>query len=293
MKNLEAYYEFYDEGCAKDSPVMLFLPGMGAGAAMFRPALSYFMPDYRVLLINNPGINGTSVTQGLQVRQIGRLVLMILNELGLRRVHILGHSMGGFTAQWLLINAPSRVENAVLVSTSYGGPQNRADAHRLATGSAEQNPFRYRKGFAKEHFKLLVGEKFHRDKPDLYTYWRDFYIDQRPGKDVMAAHLTCGGTFSAYGQLGRVAAPVLVVHGLADRVVGPEGGQKLAQQFRFNRFWGLPEVGHFPMWEMEGFYTRLRDWLQGSPVGESLAYRPGTSKDWASELTHWWGKFIK
>jgi hypothetical protein len=54
-KNIERYYEFYDQNCAKDAETIVFIPGVACSTWMFRDAVPLFNPKYKVLIFNNPG----------------------------------------------------------------------------------------------------------------------------------------------------------------------------------------------------------------------------------------------
>jgi pimeloyl-ACP methyl ester carboxylesterase len=260
-------------GTAPDAETVVLLPGINCGAWFWEEAIPHFLPDYRLVRFNNPGVAGTS-TKGIRsVKDIARRVLDILDNLGVGTVHVVGHSMGGFVAQELVLMAPNRVDRLVLIGTSYGQPQMSRDLIALPRAIGISWDKFNRETLRDPHkvLRVLFGRRFrqeHLDKYDIFIQKRDAAF---PGKEASALMLGVSGVFSGAGRIHHIETPSLVIHGEEDPLVSLEAGRKLAGQLRQARLWTLPGVRHFPTLEQENIFPRIIDFLKGNQVGEAVS----------------------
>jgi pimeloyl-ACP methyl ester carboxylesterase len=259
-------------GSAPDAKGVLLLPGINCGAWFWEDAIPYFLPEYRLIRFNNPGVAGTS-TKGIRsVKDIARRVLGILDDLGIGTVHVVGHSMGGFVAQELTLMAADRVDKLVLIGTSYGQPQMSRDLIALPGAIGISWDEFNRETFRDPHkvLRVLFGRKFrqsHLEKYDAFIQKRDAFF---PGKEASALMLGISGIFSGAGRIHHIDIPSLVIHGEEDPLVSLKAGRKLAGQLRQASLWTLPGVRHFPTLEREDIFPRIIDFLKGNQVGEAV-----------------------
>jgi 3-oxoadipate enol-lactonase len=100
-------------------PVLLLASSLGAGLTMWDAQMPAFLQHFRVVRYDPRGHGGsTRAGAPYSLARLGGDALAILDALGIERAHIVGISMGGAVAQWLLVNAPERVDRAVLVCTN-------------------------------------------------------------------------------------------------------------------------------------------------------------------------------
>ena len=96
------------------------LHGGGPGASSwsnFGSALPRFAEGFRTILVDQPGFGGSDKPEvvGNYYRFAADLVVALLDELGIDRVHLLGNSLGGGTAMRLALSHPDRVGRLVLM----------------------------------------------------------------------------------------------------------------------------------------------------------------------------------
>jgi pimeloyl-ACP methyl ester carboxylesterase len=170
----------------------------------------------------------------------------LLDHLGIAQAHVTGVSMGGMIAQTLAIERPDRVLSLVSIMSSPGGrfvgwqdPRlfplllRRSDTTREAViersvktwaiiGSPEYPT-------SAEETRLRAAETFERG------------ISPSGVVRQMQAVLTQPNRSAA---LGRITAPTLVVHGLADRLVHVSGGRATARAIPGAELMLIPGMGH-------------------------------------------------
>src|SRR5258705_9065396 len=82
--------------------------------------------EREVILFNNAGVSSSSGEVPTSCEQMATNAVSFIKALGLRRVDVLGFSIGGFVAQEITLQAPDRVRRLVLVGTGPRGGEGMA-----------------------------------------------------------------------------------------------------------------------------------------------------------------------
>ncbi len=171
---------------------------------------------------------------------------LLLRELELSPAHVIGASMGGMIAQTLAARHPLSVRSLVSIMSNTGSlrsgqPSLRVYSTFLRAAPGERDAFI-------EHmagvFKLIGSPPPLRDLDRVReliaaSYDRD-HDPAGPGRQL-AAIIAAGNRTS---ELRRIVAPTLVIHGTADRLVGPSGGRATAEAIRGARLMMVDGMGH-------------------------------------------------
>jgi len=110
---------YTDSGAGKATVVLIH--GFGGSLASWGGLQSFLGATYRVISLELPG-HGTSSKQINEedVKGFARLLLDLLEGLGIEEAHLVGHSLGGEIAAQMADIASSRINSLTLIS-SYGG----------------------------------------------------------------------------------------------------------------------------------------------------------------------------
>lgn len=105
------------------SPLVL-ITGSGSTMAEWDPRLLDALAErHTVIVFDNRGAGTSTGGVGkLTVAQMARDTAQLIAQVTAGTADVLGWSMGGYIAQTLALNAPSRVRRLVLASTDCGGP---------------------------------------------------------------------------------------------------------------------------------------------------------------------------
>ena len=122
-------------------PALLLSSSLGADLSMWNAQMPAFLAQFRVVRYDPRGHGGsTRAGAPYSLARLGADALAILDALDIERTHFLGISMGGAVGQWLLVNAPERIDRAVLANTNarFGAPQGWNERIRSAVSHGTQ-----------------------------------------------------------------------------------------------------------------------------------------------------------
>ena len=186
-----------------------------------------------------------------------RVLAALLDELGFRRAHLVGNSMGGGIAIRFAAEFPERTASMTLMGSA--GPIVEKSELGLALDRGE-NPLLTDGPDDLDRLLRLVAEKV---PPSSRAMRRHLGAERFSRRDAQAL-LFDGWVSPAPGDgipedLESIAAPALVIHGEHDRVIHPATGKALARRLPNARLEILEGIGHVPMMEAPKLSAQLVD----------------------------------
>lgn len=125
---------------------IVFLHGLGADNSQFEPQLKAFSPRFRTIAVDLRG-NGRSPELDVPVTEVLRAqandLALLLDELQVRRVHLVGVEYGGLVAQQFAVDQPDRVRTLIL-SDTFCNTSGRSVAEKVLHLSHRANPLAYK-----------------------------------------------------------------------------------------------------------------------------------------------------
>jgi pimeloyl-ACP methyl ester carboxylesterase len=240
-----------------EGPPVVLVIGGGMAAAMWAPLLPY-LAGFRTHLVELPGA-GLTDPVGYRRGELRTTAVdfldRVLDGLGLDRVPIVGHSMGGLWATWLALERPDRVTAlayvgcpALVLGTSAPLPMRLSTItalHGLVTRIDPPSPKQVDRSAA------IAGEDL-RDLPEL----RDLFVaaGRLPHASeemhrLLRAAIRVRGTRpdAALGaeELRQLRRPIQVIWGENDTFGPPEVGRRMADLVADGEF-HLVGGGHGP-----------------------------------------------
>jgi pimeloyl-ACP methyl ester carboxylesterase len=127
--------ELYVEDTGEGAPV-LFLHEFAGDLRSWEPQVRYLSRQYRCVAFNARGYPPSDVpSDGAKYSQDrARLdAIAVMDALGIKQAHVVGHSMGAYTALHMGIHDPGRVRSITAAGCGWGSnPAERAESARLA-----------------------------------------------------------------------------------------------------------------------------------------------------------------
>ncbi len=221
-------------------PVLL-IQGLGWTSHMwYRTRRALVAANYRTIAFDNRGTGQSDVPPGpYTLPLMASDAAAVLDAAGVERAHVYGVSMGGMIAQEFTLQYPQRVRSLILGCTAAGGPNAvQADAEVIQTllrtdlspaeAAEAANSFIY----ASETPRERIDEDM-----ELRLQWS-------PKREGFMAQIQGIMMWEADSRLPQIAAPTLVMHGDADRLVPHVNGHRVAGRIpNVQTFW-MPRAGH-------------------------------------------------
>jgi pimeloyl-ACP methyl ester carboxylesterase len=219
----------YAESSGVGQPLIL-VHGLGGSTRWWARNVTALAGSYRVHVIDLPGF-GRSRGQRFVLRDAAELLVRMMDQLGLARTSIVGHSMGGFIAAYAAAQFSERVERLVLV-----------DAAALPL----------------EHLSLRQAWRRVQRLPHLP--WRLLAVlatdALRDGAVTFIKALRELRSADIRLDLARIEAPTLILWGEYDATLPVAVGRRLHAYLPRAAFQVIAGAGHFPMWDRPTLFNQ-------------------------------------
>ena len=240
----------------------LFLHGFGGDLNSWLFNLEALADGFAVYAVDLRGHGGSSKQVGSgKLDEFADDVLGFLDSLGLQKVHLVGHSMGGAIAMKFGLSHPARVSSMTLIASAALGPE--IDVNYINGFIAAQR----RKDLAPEIEKLFADRKLVTRQmiDDVLKFKR---LDNVESSLRMIAGEFCPAGSQAVILRDQVAAletPVCVIWGAEDRIIPAAHAENLPANFCVEI---IPASGHMVQMEAATKVNRLIAAFWRKPRGQ-------------------------
>lgn len=244
--------------CAGVGDPTLLIPGQAVTRESWAPVVPALARHVRVITMDHRGIGGSSEGDDPEgtTRGMAHDVVRFLDALGIARVHVVGHSLGGRVAQWVALDSPERVGGLVLLSTTAGdaGGQTRSEqaTRDLASGDPQRLGPHF---FTEEHWRA------HPDAMGVFVRKEGSVGTRRRAFEASSTH-------DVWNRLASIECPTLVVHGAADTITPVSHGRALAAAIPGASYLEVPEGRHAVHLEQPAVVQTVIDFLAAQPLKE-------------------------
>ncbi len=175
----------------------------------------------------------------------------VLDGLGIAKAHVMGASMGGMIAQTVAIEHPHRVLSLTSVMSQPGEPEVGQPTPEAMESFFTAPPTSREEYLDSSASWLVWHSKKYRDAQRTRAqaavdFDRSFYPEGGPRQ--LAAIYASGRRSEG---LAKLTMPTLVLHGLDDTLIAPDGGERTAEIIPGAKLVMLEDMGHDlpePLW---------------------------------------------
>jgi pimeloyl-ACP methyl ester carboxylesterase len=241
---------------------VLLVHGYGASSASYGPVLAALAERYRVLAVDLPGFGRSDRRAGdYSPEALADVLSQVLDEKGVARAHVIGHSWGSSVVLAFALRHPERLAKLVVIS-GWIYDEQLLPFMRWARV----------KGLGEMLYAMFyrqnLGERLYLNfyDPQLVTQQVVDEVEKQmsqPGA-LAAALAAVRGMVFREDDYKKIGAETLVLWGREDRVARLPFGERLARELPRARLVVMPRCGHIPMWECTGETVgALRQFLDG------------------------------
>jgi pimeloyl-ACP methyl ester carboxylesterase len=234
---------------AGEGEPLLLIQGMSATHLTWgRPFLDELERSFDCVVFDNRGMGLSGPAEiPFTIADMAADTAGLLDALGLETAHVVGISMGGMIAQELALAHPERIRTLTLGATYCGGPDGTlmAPEDLRMLGAAMASGERERVFRAMWEINLSPG---FREDDSRFAAFAEMGSALPAPQPVILQQMRACGAHDTSERLGAIDLPTLVVHGDADRLLGPGNGRQIASLIPA-RLEMLEGVGHMFWWE--------------------------------------------
>ncbi len=245
---IEIYYEIHGSG-----QTLLLVTGLGYGLWYWKKLVLELSDHYQVILFDNRGSGKSSHPDGpYTIPMMAADTAGLLDALELKEIAVLGHSLGGFIAQELVVSRPDLVGKLILASTNYGGMNVipvTAEALEVMT-SRGGDPVE----LVKRGIEIACAPGFVEKHPQVVQDMIDYRFTNPVPSAQYHAQVAAGAGTAAYSdtqvdeRMDSIKIPTLILSGEFDRVVPPGNAKLMAEKIPQAQVVIIPDTGHmFPI----------------------------------------------
>jgi pimeloyl-ACP methyl ester carboxylesterase len=204
---------------------------------------------FKVITFDNRGVGLSDKPAGAYTASmLAADVAGLLDELGIEKAIIMGHSMGGFVAQAFALEYPQRVEKLVLCSTNFGGPHHvpvTPEAMVVLSDVKSDPVTRFKNGLV-----VSTAPGYAEKNPEMIETWLQWRLENPVDVAGYQSQMMIGMSLFAEAasfenKLPKISVPTLILFGAHDKVVPPANADLLAKQVAGSKIVILPDAGHF------------------------------------------------
>ncbi|MDZ4381988.1 MAG: alpha/beta hydrolase [Parvibaculum sp.] len=156
----------------------------------------------------------------------------LLDALGIARAHIMGISMGGMIVQRMAIHFPERLLSVTSIMSTTGNPDLPRATDAAMTALQAQPPSEEREAIIRHRMKgrrVYQSPAYPMTDEALYERCAREYDHMYYPEGGVRQYAAIVGDGSRVDELKKVRVPFLVIHGDADPLVPPAGGEDTAK----------------------------------------------------------------
>ncbi len=240
---------------------------MGYGLWYWKKLVAELSDNFQVITFDNRGAGESSHPEGpYTVSMLADDTAGLLDGLELERVAVLGHSLGGFIAQELVVNRPDLVGKLILASTNHGGMNVipvTPEALEVMT-SREGDPVE----LVKRGIEIACAPGFVEKHPEIVKELIDYRFTNPVPPDQYRAQVAAGAGTAAYSdaqvdqRMASIKVPTLILSGVVDLVVPPGNATLMAEKIAQAEIVLIPDTGHmFPIENPAAVANALKEFL--------------------------------
>lgn len=236
-----------------NSPALLMLHGVGGNHSAFAPQLEQLNQQAYCLAWDMPGYGTSSLDQPLTWDSLCEQLITLLDQHGIEKVNLLGHSLGGMLALEFAARHADRLAGLILYATS--------PAFGNKDGDFQEKFLRARLGpleagatmadIASNIVPNMLHDKHQHLAPQLIA------MMGQVTPEAYGQALRCITQFDQRQLLANIQVPVCLIAGDSDPNAPAAMMAKTASKIPQGSFHEIPDCGHFANLEAADAFNQI------------------------------------
>lgn len=255
--NINMYYELYGAG----EPLVL-ISGFATDHLAWRAVVNDFAKHYQVLLFDNRGAGQTDTPDmDYSVELFAADTMALCDALGLKKPHIVGHSMGGMIAQTIAHQYSDKISSITVCGSRCRSNKLTEVLFKFIGKLRKENIPRE---YLLESFLPWIFSNEFLEQPEVIPTLTAFYLNNPYPQTNLGydKQLNAVTAFDSGPWIKHIKTPTLVIAAEKDIVIPPEQSREIADKIPHAKYICLPHSGHAMQVEQpEMFAKTVMDFL--------------------------------
>ena len=249
---------------------ILLLTGLASKRLGWVRQLEVFGREYRTIALDHRDTGDSDeVADDYTPADLADDAAAVLATLGIAHAHVVGISLGGFTALQFALRHPEMLERLVLVSTSAGGRTHVPPSPAIMALLTPEPGIEVGERAIRNYSQIMAAEfvAAHPEALEQIAATARYHPQSAAG---YARQLRASLAHDVVDDLRRITAPTLIIHGAADPLIPAANGAYLAAHIAGARHLVYSGVGHIPIIERSDDFNRdVLAFLAGDDAGSA------------------------
>ena len=239
---------------------LVLVTGLGGTAAFWSPVVPALAKHFRIIRFDQRGIGKSTRGTGIvDIAQLARDTLAVLEYVQAREALLLGHSTGGVILQELALQDASRVAGLILSATWPGRNRYMEELFRARLAVLKAAPRQY----------AALGAFLGYPPDYLDANWSSYETALKgapltePQQAIVAERIAALIAFDRSSEIGNIKLPTLIQGAQDDLIVPAFLQRELSKLMPHAALKLLPDGGHFfPVSRTTAFVDTLLGWSE-------------------------------
>jgi len=239
---------------------LVLVTGLGGTAAFWSPVVPALAKHFRIIRFDQRGIGKSTRGTGIvDIAQLARDTLAVLEHVQAREALLLGHSTGGAILQELALQDASRVAGLILSATWPGRNRYMEELFRARLAVLKAAPRQY----------AALGAFLGYPPDYLDANWSSYETALKgapltePQQAIVAERIAALIAFDRSSEIGNIKLPTLIQGAQDDLIVPAFLQRELSKLMPHAALKLLPDGGHFfPVSRTTAFVDTLLGWSE-------------------------------
>jgi pimeloyl-ACP methyl ester carboxylesterase len=249
--DIEIAYKMFGTG----SPILL-INGFAAPMDFWDPILlEHLSTNHTVIMFDNRGIgNTTSGEKTFSIEQFANDTAGLLDTLKLKKVDVMGWSMGGMIAQELALLYPDKIDKLIIYASTCGGKESIPPSQEVQRAAATISTESFEK--IQKFLPLLF--------PDAWRMQNPNYLEKLPKTTEVIPNDTLNRQTEAIvnwegvcDKIDVITQPTLVVGGTNDVFTPPGNSLLITEKIEGSWLVQIKEGGHGLMFQYPETFSKI------------------------------------
>ncbi|NIM94683.1 MAG: alpha/beta fold hydrolase [Anaerolineales bacterium] len=251
-----------------DGHPLLLITGVGYGKWFWHKVVPGLTEHFCIITFDNRGAEESDKPDGpYTVPMMAADTVGLLDALQIEEAYVMGHSLGGYIAQEMIVSRPELVDKLILASTNHGGLKVipiTPEAMEVLT-NREGDPVE----LVKRGIAIACAPGFAERQPDVVQALMEYRFGNPVPPPQYQAQVAAGAGMATLTdeevaeRMAKIKVPTLILFGEEDMVVPPGNAELMAEKIDGAKVKILSDVGHmFPVEDPDATVGAITEFLQ-------------------------------